>query len=307
MTVAGTQARPPALRAAPGGRCQVMGIINVTPDSFSDGGTCAGIDAALRHGHRLVRDGADILDVGGESTRPGARRVTETEELARVLPVVRTLAQDGHPVSVDTMRASVAREAVLAGAVMVNDVSGGLADPAMLPALADLDVACVLMHWRAHSLRMDKHASYTHVVDDVRAELAGRVEAALDAGMRADRIVLDPGLGFAKSAGHSWDLLTGLPDLSTLGFPLLVGASRKRFLAECVTYGGRVASEPVDRDEVSDAVAGLAAAAGAWGVRVHSVPGAAAATRVAQRLAAGSSGRAMEHRDAASWHPPTPR
>jgi dihydropteroate synthase len=187
-------------------------------------------------------------------------------------------------VSVDTMRASVAREAVLAGALMVNDVSGGLADSDMLPLLAGLDVACVLMHWRAHALQMDEHANYTSVVSDVRGELAKRAEAALRAGIRSERIVLDPGLGFAKNADHCWDLLTGLSELASLGFPLLVGASRKRFLAECVTYGGRVASSPADRDEVSDAVAGFAAASGVWGVRVHSVTGAAAATRVARRL-----------------------
>ena len=271
-------------------RCQVMGIINVTPDSFSDGGRYLGTDSAVAHGHRLLRDGADLLDVGGESTRPGARRTTEAEELERVIPVVRALAQDGHPVSVDTMRASVAREAVLAGAVMVNDVSGGLADRDMLRVLGELDVACVLMHWRAHSRQMDQHARYTNVVRDVSRELEKRAEAAVRAGIDHERIVLDPGLGFAKNADHCWDLLAGLSELASLGFPLLVGASRKRFLAECATYGRRGGSDPADRDEVSDVVAALAATSGAWGVRVHTVTGAAAASRVARRLGVAPSG-----------------
>ena len=266
------------------GRCQVMGIINVTPDSFSDGGRFLEVEAAVRRGLELVRDGADILDVGGESTRPGAQRVGEREELARVVPVVEALARGGVPVSVDTMRASVARRAVQAGAVIVNDVSGGLADPEMLPFLAEADVTCVLMHWRAHSTRMDDFCFYDSVVDDVRAELSGRVESALDAGVRPERIVLDPGLGFAKTAAQSWELLAALPALRDLGFPLLVGASRKRFLAEAAAYGRREPDVPADRDEASDAVAAIAAAEGAWGVRVHSVSGAAAASRVAARL-----------------------
>lgn len=265
-------------------RCQVMGIINVTPDSFSDGGRFLDVDAAVRRGLELIRDGADILDVGGESTRPGAQRVSEAEELARVIPVIEGLARSGFPVSVDTMRASVARQAVAAGAVIVNDVSGGLADPEMLPFLAEADVTCVLMHWRAHSTRMDDYCFYDSVVDDVCAELRGRVESALAAGVRAERIVLDPGLGFAKNATQSWELLASLGRLRDLGFPVLVGASRKRFLAEVTTYGRREPDVPADRDEASDAVATIAAAGGAWGVRVHSVSGAAAASRVAARL-----------------------
>jgi dihydropteroate synthase len=185
------------------------------------------IDSAVEQGHQLVADGADLLDVGGESTRPGAQRVSEAEELERVVPVVRRLAQDGLPVSVDTMRASVAREAVLAGAVMVNDVSGGLADPGTLPLLGEVDVACVLIHWRAHSSQMDEHAHYTRVVSEVRCELAKRSDAAVRAGIRPERIVLDPGLGFAKHADHCWELVAGLPELASLGFPLLVGASRQ--------------------------------------------------------------------------------
>lgn len=267
-----------------GRRCQVMGIINVTHDSFSDGGRFLDVDAAVRRGLELMRDGADLLDVGGESTRPGAQRVSAAEETARVIPVVEALARDGLPVSVDTMRASVAQRAVEAGAVIVNDVSGGLADPRMLPFLAEADVTCVLMHWRAHSTRMDDFCYYDSVVDDVCAELRGRVESALDAGVRPERIILDPGLGFAKNSAQSWELLSSLGRLRDLGFPLLVGASRKRFLAEVTTYGRRDPDVPADRDEASDAAAAIAAAGGAWGVRVHSVSGAAAASRVAARL-----------------------
>ncbi|GGU16108.1 dihydropteroate synthase [Nocardioides albus] len=265
-------------------RCQVMGIINVTPDSFSDGGLFLDVDAAVRRGHELMQDGADLLDVGGESTRPGARRVDEAEELARVIPVVEALARHGFPVSVDTMRASVARQAVAAGAVIVNDVSGGLADPEMLPFLAEVDVTCVLMHWRAHSTRMDDFCFYDSVVDDVCAELRGRVDAALHTGVRPERIILDPGLGFAKSSAQSWELLGALETLRGLGFPVLVGASRKRFLADASAYGRRAPDVAADRDEASDAVAAIAAYGGAWGVRVHSASGPAAAARVAARL-----------------------
>lgn len=265
-------------------RCQVMGIINVTPDSFSDGGRFLDVDAAVRRGLELMRDGADLLDVGGESTRPGAQRVSATEEIARVIPVIEALAREGLPVSVDTMRASVAERAVEAGAVIVNDVSGGLADPRMLPFLAEAEVTCVLMHWRAHSMRMDDFCFYDSVVGDVCAELRGRVDSALAAGVRPERIVLDPGLGFAKNAAQSWELLAALPALRDLGFPVLVGASRKRFLAEAAAYGRRAPDVAADRDEASDAVAAIAAAGGAWGVRVHSVSGAAAASRVAARL-----------------------
>ena len=268
------------------GRCLVMGIVNVTPDSLSDGGRFARAGAAVEHGLALVRQGADLVDVGGESTRPGAARVSEEEELRRVVPVVHALSAAGAQVSVDTMRAGVAAAAVAAGAVLVNDVSGGLADPAMLPFLAAADVPCVLMHWRAHSQEMQQHASYGSVVEDVRSELARRCEAALSAGVRAERIVLDPGLGFAKTSAHSWSLLADLPRLMSLGFPLLVGASRKGFLAECVDYGGLDAARPADRDDVSAAVATLAAATGVWGVRVHSVAGAAAASRTVSQLRA---------------------
>ncbi len=268
------------------GRCLVMGILNVTPDSFSDGGRHLAVTDAVGHGLRMVGQGADLVDVGGESTRPGAARVSEAEELRRVLPVVRALSEAGARVSIDTMRASVAEAAVDAGAVLVNDVSGGLADRAMLPFLADAGLPCVLMHWRAHAHLMERRAAYRDVVEDVRSELARRVDTALAAGVAADRIVLDPGLGFAKQAGHNWALLARLPRLLSLGLPLLVGASRKRFLADCVDHGDLDPALPADRDDASAAVAALVAAHGAWGVRVHDVPAAAAAARVAARVAA---------------------
>lgn len=285
----------PAVVAAPfppvpgGDRCRVMGILNVTPDSFSDGGRFVDVPAALAHGLALAEAGADLVDVGGESTRPGAVRVAVEEELRRVVPVVRELAAAGVAVSVDTMSAPVAEAAVAAGACLVNDVSGGLADPGMIPFLADSGVPCVLMHWRAHADVMQEHAVYDDVVEDVRDELARRCDAAVAAGVAPDRIVLDPGLGFAKTSAHSWALLGALPRLSSLGLPLLVGASRKRFLAECVDVRRHDPACPADRDEVSAAVVAVAAAAGAWGVRVHDVAGALAGTGVAARLRSGGT------------------
>jgi len=275
--------RPEASAAV--GRCQVLGVLNVTPDSFSDGGRFEGFDAAVARGLGLVQQGADIVDVGGESTRPGAARVDEAVELRRVIPVIGALSNAGVSVSVDTMRASVAEKALEAGAIVVNDVSGGLADPAMLPLIADSRARCILMHWRAHAAVMDAFAGYHSVVEEVCAELARRVDAALAAGVHAENIVLDPGLGFAKTAQHNWSVLAALPELRDLGFPVLVGASRKRFLAECVDYGGLDPDSPLDRDDVSSAVAAFAASAGAWGVRVHAVAPAAAAVRVASRIA----------------------
>jgi dihydropteroate synthase len=252
-----------------------MGIVNVTPDSFSD----AHLTDALEHGRRLLADGADLLDVGGESTRPGAARVSADEELARVLPVVAALAGEGAVVSVDTMRSSVAAAAVEAGAAMVNDVSGGLADDEMLPVVAALGVPYIAMHWRGHSAQMQSRAVYDDVVADVCTELSGRRDAALAAGV-VD-LVLDPGLGFAKEAAHNWELLGRLDALSALGRPLLVGASRKAFLGALLD--GR---DPVGRDAATAAVTVLAAQAGAWAVRVHDVAASADAVRVVERLGA---------------------
>ncbi len=270
----------PAVRGFPGlGRTRVMGVVNVTPDSFSDGGAHADTASAVRRGLRLLDDGADLLDVGGESTRPGAERVDEAEELGRVLPVVRGLVAVGAVVSVDTMRASVAAACLDAGAQVVNDVSGGLADPAMLPLVAERGCAYVAMHWRGHSTDMQRQAVYGDVVDEVLAELSARRLAALSAGVDAERLLLDPGLGFAKQAEHNWALLGDLDSLVGLG-PLLVGASRKGFLGALLADPDGTPRPAAERDEATAAVTVLAAQAGAWAVRVHEVRASADAVRV---------------------------
>lgn len=260
-----------------------MGVLNVTPDSFSDGGHHVGADAAIEHGRALAADGAHIIDIGGESTRPGADPVDVETELARVLPVVTQLARDGFTVSIDTMHAAVAEAAIRAGATLVNDVSGGLVDPAMAGVVAETGVDWVLMHWRAPSDVMANHAIYTDVVTDVCAELSDRVEAALDAGVDRDRIILDPGLGFAKTHEHNWDLLRRLDVLFSLGFPVLIGASRKSFLGAALERDG-VVPPPVERDAATLAVSMFAAQAGAWGVRVHDVRSTSDAFAVQHRL-----------------------
>ena len=269
-----------ALRGFPElGRTRVLGVVNVTPDSFSDGGEHADADSAVRHGLRLLDDGADLLDVGGESTRPGAARVPEQQERARVLPVVQALAAVGAVVSVDTMRAAVAAAALDAGAQLVNDVSGGLADDQMLPLVAERGCPYLAMHWRGHSDTMQSAASYRDVVEDVVAELAARREAALAAGVEPARLVLDPGLGFAKDAGHNLALLAALPRLAALG-PLLVGASRKGFLGTVLADASGAPRPVLERDGATAAVSVLAAQAGAWAVRVHDVRSSADAVRV---------------------------
>ncbi len=268
----------------------VIGVLNVTPDSFSDGGLHFTAQRAIAHGLQLARQGADLVDVGGESTRPGASRIDVTEEARRVLPVIEGLREAGVPTSIDTMRASIARDAVLAGACLVNDVSGGLADPAMTTVIADLGVPFVIMHWRGHSDRMADLDNYRDVVAEVMAELGERVDAALAAGIRAESIVIDPGIGFAKEADHNWTLLRALPELASMGYPVLVGASRKRFLGSLLADPDGV-PRPLDgRDVATDAVSALAATFGAWAVRVHDVAGSVDAVRVGQawRSAQGS-------------------
>jgi dihydropteroate synthase len=253
------------------GRCVVMGVLNVTPDSFSDGGRYLDHADAVAHGVAMHARGADLIDVGGESTRPGAERVAPDIEAARVAPVIRSLVAEGVGVSVDTMRAEVARAALEAGATIINDVSGGLADPNMAKVVAEADVPWVLMHWRGHSTEMNSLAVYRDVVLDVRDELRARVDAALAAGVREENIVLDPGLGFAKRAEHNWQLLHRLDELLALGFPVLIGASRKRFLGSLLAGPDGVPRPPDGREEATAAVSALAAFAGAWGVRVHDV------------------------------------
>jgi dihydropteroate synthase len=257
-----------------------MGICNVTPDSFSDGGRYMELVAALDHCDQMLAEGADLIDVGGESTRPGAPRVEEGEELRRVIPVVKELADRAVTVSVDTMRASVASAAVQAGAAMINDVSGGLADPDMFNAVAAAGVPVVLTHWRGHSIGMDGLDRYDDVVAEVVTELSRRAEAAQEAGIDPSRIVLDPGLGFAKTGASNWPLLASLDRLGELGFPLLVGASRKRFLDSASPGPGGVGPGPDGRDPATAALTTVAAAQGAWCVRVHAVAANAAAVRV---------------------------
>jgi dihydropteroate synthase len=285
-------------------RCLVMGVLNVTPDSFSDGGLHTGTDAAVAQGLALHGQGADLVDVGGESTRPGADRVQESEEHARVIPVVRGLVEAGVAVSVDTMRASTAAAAVEAGAVLVNDVSGGLADPGMLREVAGLGVPYVLMHWRGHSATMQQRTTYADVVADVTAELAHQRDAAVDAGVDPARIALDPGIGFSKTAEQNWEVLTALDRFAALGHPVLVGTSRKRFLGDLLADpapDGRTLRPPRQRDDATTATTALAAALGAWCVRVHAVRASADAVRVAARWVGRGAGG---HGAAGSLGPP---
>jgi dihydropteroate synthase len=259
-----------------------MGIVNVTPDSFSDGGQWLESAAAVQHGLSLLADGADLVDIGGESTRPGAIRPGVDEELRRVLPVVQALASAGAAVTIDTMRAEVARAAIEAGAVGVNDVSGGLGDDAMLATVASLGVPYVCMHWRGHSTLMQELATYDDVVADVCAELSIRREAAVAAGVERERLALDPGLGFAKTADHNWALLARLSRLAELGHPLVVGASRKAFLGLLLAESGEP-RPPRARDDATTAISALAALHGAWCVRVHDVRSSRDAVEVAAR------------------------
>ena len=252
-------------------RTLVMGVVNVTPDSFSDGGEWFEPEAALAHGREVLSAGADIVDVGGESTRPGAERPSVAEELRRVLPVVRALSDEGAVVSVDTMRAEVAGEAIAAGATLVNDVSGGLADPDMVATVAAAGVPFIAMHWRGHSTDMQSRAVYDDVVDEVCRELASRRDALLGAGLDEDLLVLDPGLGFAKNAEHNWALLAALPVLHDLGHPILLGASRKTFLGRLGRADGEPARPAAERDLETAATSVMAAMAGLWCVRVHDV------------------------------------
>jgi dihydropteroate synthase len=264
-----------------------MGVVNVTPDSFSDGGRYFSADAAIAHGLELAASGADIVDVGGESTRPGALRISQEEELSRVGPVVAALAQAGVLVSIDTMRAPVAELALAQGARMVNDVSGGLGDPDMAALVAQAKVPYVVMHWRGQSASMQDRAVYRDVVGEVRDELARRVTALLAVGVDPAALIVDPGLGFAKLPEHNWALLASLRQIGCLPghaatFPVLVGASRKRFI-------GRLLSDDTGPrpfsgcDDATVALTALAAVGGAWCVRVHAVPGNLDAVRVAAR------------------------
>jgi dihydropteroate synthase len=240
----------------------IMGILNVTPDSFADGGKHNEFDAALARGLEMIQEGVDIIDIGGESTRPGADRVSEPEEIARTIPVIAELAKHGVKISIDTMRASTAEAAISAGASIINDVSGGLADPLMLQTAACLQVPYIAMHWRGQSKDMNSKAIYTDVVIDVISELQERITAALDAGIDPNNLIIDPGLGFAKEADHNWAIIDAVDDFVALGYPVLIGASRKRFL------GG---DSPDEREQATIDLTKRLASTGVWAVRVHSV------------------------------------
>jgi dihydropteroate synthase len=270
----------------------VMGVVNVTPDSFSDGGLYLGADEAVAHGLAMLADGADLLDIGGESTRPGATRPLVADELARVVPVITELVGRGALVSVDTMRAEVASAALDAGAVVVNDVSGGLADPDILHVVAERDAAYVAMHWRGHADTMQQRASYVDVVGEVRDELRERVDAALAAGVAADRIIVDPGLGFAKTADHNWLLLQHLADLDDLGLPILLGSSRKSFLGSLLADAAGSPRPVLDREGANVALTTLAGLLGVWGVRVHEARTSVDALKVVSRWRPDGRGQA---------------
>jgi dihydropteroate synthase len=268
------------------GRCVVMGVLNVTPDSFSDGGCFADAASAIAHGVEMHRAGADYVDVGGESTRPGADRVDAEEECRRVLPVIRELTVAGVRTSVDTTRAEVAEAAIAAGASLVNDVSGGLADDGMAKLVAEAGVPWVLMHWRGHSREMYAAARYGDVVTEVCAELTARVEDVVSAGVAPEQLVLDPGLGFAKRAEHNWALLAGLDRLVGLGLPVLVGASRKTFLGRLLAAADGTVRPADRRDDATLATTVLAAQAGVWGVRVHDAGASVDAIRTVEAVRA---------------------
>jgi dihydropteroate synthase len=264
-----------------------MGILNVTPDSFSDGGRYTDLDSAVAHALRLRADGADLVDVGGESTRPGAQRVDAGEETRRVVPVITELAGAGVAVSVDTYRACVADAALTAGATVVNDVSGGLGDPQMASVVRAAGCPWVLMHWRGHSADMQSLAQYGDVVSDVVDELQARVDAALAAGVSPEQLVIDPGLGFAKTAAHNWALLAHLDRIVAIGLPVLVAASRKSFLGSLLADSDGVPRPTDDREDATTAVTVYSALAGIWGVRTHNVRASVDAARTVAAIREG--------------------
>lgn len=245
----------------------VMGILNVTPDSFADGGRHFTTTDALNRAQQMIDEGVDIIDVGGESTKPGAERVSENEELSRVIPVITELVKKEVAISVDTTRANVALEAIKLGVHYINDVSGGLADPKMYKVIADNpQVQYIIMHWRAHSKNMQELATYKDVVKEVKEELEARIESAIEAGVNPEQIIIDPGLGFSKEPEHNWELLKNLDRIALLGYPILVGASRKRFLGELTG-----AQNPDEREAATIAITAMVAKQNVWAVRTHSV------------------------------------
>jgi dihydropteroate synthase len=266
------------------GRTLVIGVVNVTPDSFSDGGAWFDPDAAITHGLDLLAEGADIIDIGGESTRPGAIRPEVSEELRRVIPVIRELAAAGACVSIDTMRTAVAAPAIAAGARLVNDVSGGKADPGMLALVAESGVPFVCMHWRGHSEDMQSKASYADVVTEVITELRTQLDTATRLGVAPDKLIIDPGFGFAKTGEHNWQLLQRLGEFDVLERPMLAGVSRKAFLGRLLADADGSPRPAKERDDATTALTAVLALRGVWGVRVHSVRASRDAIAVAQRL-----------------------
>jgi dihydropteroate synthase len=265
-------------------RTLVMGVLNVTPDSFSDGGRFNDPTIATNHALKMIQDGADIIDIGGESTRPGSERISVQEELDRVLPVISALAGSGAAISIDTMRAEVARAAVAAGACMVNDVSGGKSDLEMLGYVATLNTPYILMHWRGPSNIMNTLTDYDDVVAEVTSEISQQVEVAVAAGIARERIAIDPGIGFAKTVDQNWPILKHLDVLEGLGLPILMGASRKKFLGELLAKDG-VARDSDERESATTAISTLMAVRGLWAVRVHDVKSSSDAIAVVDRIA----------------------
>lgn len=265
-------------------RTLVMGVLNVTPDSFSDGGRFNDPKIATQHALQMINDGADIIDIGGESTRPGSDRISVQEELDRVLPVVSAISSTGVAISIDTMRVEVAKAAIEAGACMINDVSGGKADPDMLVYVATLETPYILMHWRGPSNVMNTLTDYNDVVADVTKEISEQVEVAVSAGIARERIAIDPGIGFAKTVDQNWPILKHLNVLEELGLPILMGASRKKFLGELLAKNGE-ARDSDERESATTAISTLMAARGLWAVRVHDVKSSSDAVAVVDRIA----------------------
>ncbi|MFZ9908252.1 MAG: dihydropteroate synthase [Candidatus Nanopelagicales bacterium] len=263
-------------------RCLVVGVLNVTPDSFSDGGKFLDKKTAIEQAKKLISDGADLIDIGGESTRPGAEQISIDEEIKRVIPVIEELKKEKIFISIDTMKHQVAEEAIKAGAIIVNDVSGGLADEKMFETVAELDVPYVLMHWRGHSKNMDDLAKYDNVTQEVINELKIQIDKAINKGVKKEKIVLDPGLGFAKNPEHNWQLLKDIKKLKDLGFPLYIGASRKRFLAP---FSIKSDSSNLEvRDLATSVITTYSALNNAWAVRVHDAKSSSIAVKLVNQL-----------------------